>query len=297
MGTERIALHCQPMPAKAATPNSETPFGLLLRSWRTSRHLTQMDLALEAGVSARHLGFLECGRSNPSREMVLILAEALEIPLREQNVLLQAAGFASIFRESDLTAPNMAGIWTALDLILRRHEPFGAIAITSRWDVVMANRPHAMMLTPLVGREIPAYQILEPPRPNVLQLLFAPVGLRQMLANWESVARETLHRARRDALWARDAHLETTVRELSAMLPSVSEVPNRGSAVVLPVELLDRGVTLRFFSTMTTLGAPQDVTLQELRIEAFHPADAATESLAREVFETQLRCSKAPVAL
>ena len=108
------------MPAKARAQKAGTPFGLLLRSWRTSRHLTQMDLALEAGVSARHLGFLECGRSSPSREMLLTLADALEIPLREQNVLLQATGFASVFRESDLTAPDVAGIRTALELILRR---------------------------------------------------------------------------------------------------------------------------------------------------------------------------------
>lgn len=284
------------MPARTATKSADRPFGLLLRSWRTSRHLTQLDLALEAGVSARHLGFLETGRSSASRQMVLTLAEALQIPLREQNVLLQAAGFAPVFRESDLTAPDLAGVWTALDLILRRHEPFGAIAITRRWDVVMANRPHAMMLTPLVGREIPAYQILEPPRPNVLQLLFDPVGLRQMLVNWEAVARETIHRARRDALWARDAHLEATVRELSAMLPSASEAPDRGSAAVLPVEMRDQGMTLRFFTTMTTLGAPQDVTLQELRIEAFHPADVATESRIRETFEAHLRCSTTPAA-
>ena len=132
----------------------------------------------------------------------------------------------------------------------------------------------------------------------MLQLLFASVGLRQMLGNWELVARETLHRARRDALWARDAQLETTVRELGAMLPSVSDAPNRGSTAVLPVDMLDQGVTLRFFSTMTTLGAPQDVTLQELRIEAFHPVDAGTESRVREAFETQLLCSKAaPFAL
>ena len=181
-------------------------------------------------MSARHLGFLECGRSSPSREMVLTLADALEVPLREQNVLLQAAGFAPMFRESDLTGPDISGIRTALDLILRRHEPFGAIAITHRWDVVMANRPQATMLTALVGREIPAYCVLEPPRPNVLQLLFAPVGLRQMLANWEAVARETLHRARRDALWARDGQLEATVREFSATLASVSDVPDRGGA-------------------------------------------------------------------
>src|SRR3990170_6571604 len=139
------------MPIRAATHSSNRPFGPLLRSWRTSRHLTQLDLALEAGVSARHLGFLECGRSSPSREMVLTLADALEVPLREQNVLLQAAGFAPIFRESELTGPDISGTRTALDLILRRHEPFGAIAITHRWDVVMANRPQATMLTALVG--------------------------------------------------------------------------------------------------------------------------------------------------
>ena len=281
------------MPVRAATHSANRPFGPLLRSWRTSRHLTQLDLALEAGVSARHLGFLECGRSSPSREMVLTLADAMEIPLREQNVLLQAAGFAPIFRESDLTGPDISGIRTALDLILRRHEPFGAIAITHRWDVVMANRPQATMLTALVGREICAYCVLEPPRPNVLQLLFAPVGLRQMLANWEAVARETLHRARRDALWARDAQLEATVREFSATLASVSDAPDRGGAAVLPVEVREQETVLRFFSTLTTLGAPQDVTLQELRIEAFHPADPATETRVREAFDARVQCESA----
>ncbi len=279
------------MPAKTGTQNSETPFGMLLRSWRTSRHLTQMDLALDAGVSARHLGFLECGRSNPSRQMVLTLANALDIPLRDQNALLQSAGFAPLFRESDLSAAAVADIRTALELILRRHEPFGAIAITRRWDVIMANRPQAMMLTALAGREVPAYHVIEPPRPNVLQLLFAPEGLRQMLVNWELVARETLHRARRDAQWARDLQLEAIVRELNASLPSVSEAPDRGSTAVLPVDMRGEGGTLRFFSTMTTLGAPQDVTLQEIRIEAFHPVDVATECRVREAFEAQVRTS------
>lgn len=276
------------MRARRLVDTAGGAFGTLLRRWRASRRLTQLQLALEADVSARHLGFLECGRARPSREMVLVLAAALEVPLREQNLLLQAAGFAPIFRETDLAAPQMAGIRTAIELILRGHEPSGAIAMTHRWDVVMANRPQAMTLTALVGYEIPAFRVLDPPRPNVLTLLFEPQGLRQMLVNWEAVARETLNRARRDAVWARDARLDATVRELAATLPPIAESPDYGTAAVLPVDVRQDDTTLRLFSTVTTLGAPQDVTLQELRIEAFHPADTATERVIRESF-AQLR--------
>ncbi len=277
------------MRASTAIDTSNGPFGPLLRSWRASRRLTQLELSLEAGVSARHLGFLECGRARPSREMVVTLADALEVPLREQNVLLQAAGFAPIFRETDLAASEMIGIRTALELILRGHEPFSAMAITRRWDVVMANRPQAMTLTGLVGREIPAFRLLDAPRPNALRLLFEPSGLRQMLVNWDAVARETLNRARRDALWARDTHLEATVRELSAVLPPAAETTDQGTSAILPVDVRHQESTLRFFSTLTTLGAPQDVTLQELRIEAFYPADAMTERRTREAFENLVR--------
>jgi hypothetical protein len=136
--------------------------------------------------------------------MVLTLAGALAIPLRDQNALLHAAGFASLFPESDLSEPEMATVRTALEMILRSHEPFSALALTRRWDVVMANRPQALMLTGLLGRHVPAFRILDVPRPNMLQLLFAPSGLRQIVTNWEGVAREMLHRARRDAQWARD---------------------------------------------------------------------------------------------
>jgi transcriptional regulator with XRE-family HTH domain len=270
-------------------------FGPLLRRWRSIRRMSQLDLALSAEVSARHVSFLESERASPSRRMVLTLAESLELPLREQNLLLQAAGFAPLFRESRLDAPEMAAVRRTLELILRAHEPYRAVALTRHWDVVMANRPQAAALSALTGKTVPAFAVLDPPRPNLLRLLFSP-ALRSLLVNWEVVARIALGRAHREAIWSRDQELEDLAGELAEQLPAAaaaSTLDDTGMAFI-PVEMRSGDVTLRFLSSITTLGAPQDVSLQELRIEAYLPADDVTDRQARRESEELDRLGPLP---
>lgn len=216
--------------------------------------------------------------------MVLTLADALELPLREQNLLLNAAGFAPIFRESALDAPEMAAVRRTLELILRGHEPYRALALTRRWDVVMANRPQAEVLSALTGSAVPAFAVLPLPRLNLLRLLHAP-ALRSILVNWETVARIVVARAQREAVWARDQELEALLREVSATpSPDATSLGEEASAPIVPLEVRSDAGTLRFLSTITTLGAPQDVFLQELRIEAYYPADEFTDQEVRKDF-------------
>jgi transcriptional regulator with XRE-family HTH domain len=260
----------------------------MLREWRLARRRSQLDLALEAEVSARHLSFLETGRAQPSREMVLLLASVLEVPLRERNGLLQAAGFAPAYRETGLSDPAMAEMAAALRLILRQHEPFPAVALDRHWNRVMANEPYLSTLRLLLGGDatfgVAAYEVLPAPRANVLRALFDPSGVRPHIANWDQVARHVLARLRREAAFEGDAETEELLADLvrASGLPALSEVlPDGPQAMVIPVEIRAGPRLLRFFTTITTLGAPQDITLAELRIEAFHPADAATEVAMR----------------
>jgi transcriptional regulator with XRE-family HTH domain len=262
------------------------PFGRLLREWRSARRRSQLELALEAEVSARHLSFLETGRAQPSREMVLLLGSVLEVPLRERNALLQAAGFAPAYRETDLSEPAMAEMVAALRLLLRQHEPFVAMALDRHWNLVMANQAYLGMLRMLLGETaagLAAYEVLPPPRLNVPLALFDPAGLRPHVANFDEVARDVLDRVRREASVG-DAGAQALLADLERALGggALGESPPRAhQAMVIPVEIRAGAGVLRFFTTITTLGAAQDVTLAELRIEAFHPADAATEAAVR----------------
>jgi len=262
-------------------------FGRLLREWRSLRRRSQLDLSLDAEISARHLSFLETGRAQPSREMVLLLASVLEVPLRERNALLQAAGFAPAYRETGLSEPAMAEMVGALRLILGQHEPFPARALDRHWDLVMINDAYRDMLGRIFGTpcDLATYDVLVAPRINVLRVLFDPGGVRPYIANWDEVARDVLARVRREAAFDGDAETVALLAELarSSGLPvcSVSSLAPR--AMVIPVEVRSGTDLLRFFTTLTTLGAPQDITLAELRIEAFHAADAATEAAMRAI--------------
>lgn len=268
-----------------STTTGDVPaVGPLLRRWRTSRGLSQLDLALAAGVSTRHLSFLETGRSRPSREMLLALSTVLDVPLRERNALLQAAGFAAVYRETSLDDPQMAGMLQALRLILRQHEPLAAVAMDRNWDVVMANEAYTRFLGMLMpAAPLPApFAVAPRPRLNALKMLFDPRAVRPHVLNWPRLARDLLMRVHREAMAGAS-------RALLDELLSCPEVPAdwrepdlaAPPSLVLPVELRLGEWTARFFTTLTTLGAPQDVTLQELRIESFHAADAATEQLVR----------------
>jgi transcriptional regulator with XRE-family HTH domain len=267
-------------------PEPAAAVGPLLKRWRNARRMSQLDLALTAGVSARHVSFLETGRSRPSRDMLLALAGVLDVPLRDRNALLQAAGFAPAYRETALTDPAMSDIRQALELILRQHEPFGAIAMDGAWNIVMANEAYTRFVSALApGMKLPPpMTFAAPPRVNAMRLLFEQDGLRRHLVNWPQIARELLARLSREAAGA-DERAGALLQQLlrTPGVPGDWQEPELDAplSLVLPVAVALGDFTARFFTTITTLGAPQDVTLQELRIESFHAADAATAQMIR----------------
>lgn len=263
-----------------ATPS----FGDLLRHWRVSRHLSQLALALEAEVSARHVSFLETGRARPSRDMLLTLSNVLDVPLRERNVLLQAAGFAPVYRETSLDDPRMSHVRAALELLLKQHDPRSALAFDRHWDIVMVNASYVRFLTAVLGRApsgLSPLTVTRPPRLNLLELVFDPHGVRQVIVNWEPIAKALLNEAYHSAAWACDQRMRDRVVKLLAYpgVPAHWREPDLDSSnmLILPLELNLHGRIARMFSTVTTLGRPQDVTVQELSIEAFFPADAESE--------------------
>jgi transcriptional regulator with XRE-family HTH domain len=268
-----------------------TDFGRLLRRWRLARGMSQLDLALNADVSARHISFIETGRSAPSREMVALLSDTLAMPLRQRNALLQAAGYAPIYRETSFDEPEMAGMLQALRLILEQHGPLGgAVAFDRRHDLVMANSSFLRISRLLLGEQRTALQPLRvppPPRPNLVRLLFDPEGFRPHIANWAEVARELLARVRHEAAASQDPAIHELLQDVLAYpgVPADWRQPDldAGGAMVLPVEIRLPQGTVRLFSTLTTLGTARDITLQELCIESFHAADDASRRLVESL--------------
>ena len=250
--------------------------GPLLRRWRTARGLSQLALAEQAEVSTRHISYVENGRSQPSREMVLVLASALDVPLRERNALLVAAGFAPVYRESGIAEPQMSHVRRALDLIMERQEPFPAIVVDRGWNLVMSNKGAQRML----AHAPPDYAALGAHARNALHLLFHPMGMRRFVVNWEEVSRVLVARLAREA--QADEELGSLVASLMAYpgMPQAFREPAPADAnqVMVPMHTRNDGVELRLFTTVTTLGTPMDITAQELRIECYYPADEATEA-------------------
>jgi transcriptional regulator with XRE-family HTH domain len=256
-------------------------FGPLLSQWRRLRGKSQLDLAFEAAVSPRHVSFVETGRSKPSREMVLTLATALNVPLRERNTLLLAAGYAPVYRETRLDAPELEPAQRALDLILKHQEPYPAVVLDGQWDLLRANDAAGRLFSRLLGRGPEG-------RPNVLRLMFDERFLRPYVTNWNEVAGDLIQRAHREAVGGtpNDA-LQRVLKEVLAY-PGVPERfgsfdPNVALAPFVPIAFEKGDLTCRYFSLVTTLGTPQDVTLQELRVESFFPADAQTERAAAKL--------------
>jgi transcriptional regulator with XRE-family HTH domain len=253
--------------------------GELLRDWRRQRHLSQLDLSIEAEVSSRHLSFVETGRAKPSRELLLHLAEHLEVPLRERNALLLAAGFAPVYRETPMDAEEMAPVRAALDKILAGHEPFPALAVDSRWDLISANDAALGLLSVGVAPEL-----LAPPV-NAMRVTLHPDGLAPRIGNFEEYSAHLLLRLHRQALLSQDPAIADLLDELRGY-PGVVQ---HTSAAVEPVALLfsplrieaPDGGDLVFFSTLATFGTALDITLAELSIEQFFPADAATAAALR----------------
>jgi transcriptional regulator with XRE-family HTH domain len=256
------------------------PVGDLLREWRQRRRLSQLDLALEADISTKHLSFVESGRAQPSREMVLHLAERLEVPLRERNVLLVAAGFAPVFRERPLSDPALASARHAIDVVLKGHEPYPALAVDRHWTMVAANAAVGALIAGIAPSQ------LEPPV-NVLRLSLHPEGLAPRIANLAEWRAHLLERLRRQVEVSADPVLAKLHEELRAYpVPAAARgrKPTRGgdfADVVVPFRYVTETGTLSFFSTTTVFGTPVDVTLSELALEAFFPADAATAEALR----------------
>jgi transcriptional regulator with XRE-family HTH domain len=250
---------------------SAPPLGILLKDWRQRRRMSQLDLALEAGVSARHLSFLETGRSNPSREMVLHLAEELDLPLRERNRMLLAAGFAPAYDERPLEAPELEPVRRAVAQVLTGIEPFPAAVIDRWWNLVASNRQIGVFL------EGVAPELLEPPA-NVLKVSLHPDGMAPRIANLAEWREHLLSRLRREIAATGDARLTELLEEVSAYpapADRAPDVPPHG-AIAVPLRIHGARRELTFISTVATFGTAVDVTVAELSIEAFFPADAQT---------------------
>jgi transcriptional regulator with XRE-family HTH domain len=251
--------------------------GKLLRDWRGRRRMSQLDLALEANVSARHLSFVETGRSTPSRDLLLALAEHLEIPLREQNTLLLAAGYAPVFAETPLDTDEMAHVRRALDAILSGHEPYPAVIVDRQWEIVASNRAAGVLL------EGVSEELLAPPA-NALRITLHPQGMAPRILNFGEWSAHLLTRLHRQALLSQDPALAELERELLSY-PGVerrSPAPAPAEMLFVPLELrLPNGTELSLFSTLATFGTALDITLEELSIESFFPAGEATEAYLR----------------
>jgi transcriptional regulator with XRE-family HTH domain len=270
MPTAQRVAYLAPMPS--------APIGDLLRDWRQRRRLSQLDLALEAGVSTRHLSFVETGRAKPSPEMVLHLAGELEVPLRERNRLLLAAGYAPVYEERALDEPEMQPVHDAIQLVLDGHDPYPAITVDRGWALVAHNKAAAVIMAGLPE------DLLAPPM-NVLRASLHPDGLAPRIANLGQWKAHLLERLAREAAVTGDPALRALHEELAAYpAPEDAEPAGAASDVVVPLRLRVPGGELRFFSTVTTFGTPVDITVEELSIESFFPADRETADwLRREV--------------
>lgn len=255
--------------------------GRLLKHWRQVQGMSQLDLALEAGSSARHLSFIETGRSRPSREMVLRLSEALSLPLRERNRLLGAAGFSAAYRARSLDDAGFDKVREALEFMLQKQEPYPAIVMNRSFDVLMINQAGAKMLGAL-GLSAPAG---EGP-PNTLRLLLHPEGLRPVIRDWDRAAGHMIERAHRQLKGAEE---NDPLRQLLAEVlayPGVPESfavenPSADALPVLPLEFELDGNVLSWITTVASFGTPQDVTAEEIMVESFFPADEETDKLIR----------------
>jgi len=261
-----------------------SPVGRVLRDWRGLRSMSQLDLALAAEVSSRHLSFVETGRAQPSRELLRRLGEALEIPLRAHNELATAAGFAAPFRETPLAHAELARARQALDLILDKREPYPAIVLDRHWNMMMGNDAAARLFALILPQAFDNGPL------NIMRLMFDPEGARPYVVDWPTVARAMISRARREAATlGPDTESEALIEEMLSYPDVPRDWATPGEADLAPfltVTLEKDGLRLSWFSTMTTFGTAQDITLQELYIESFFPADDDTATLAKHLAES-----------
>lgn len=263
----------------------ELAFGGLLRQWRMQRKLSQLDLALHSDVSQRHLSFLESGRARPSQHMVMQLSDALEIPLRERNTLLQAAGFAPFYRQRGLADTDMVPVQDALTRMLAHHEPYPAVVVDRDFNVLMENRAFIALIG-LFGDPAAVWQACCPDgRRNLLRLTFHAAGARPYIRNFEEVGASMLLRAYRETLANSSAAIQAFIDEVrrDPSIPAQWHLspPTVMPPPVLPLVLGGNGLELRLFSMISTFGTPTDITTDEIRVETFFPADSASEAFLR----------------
>jgi transcriptional regulator with XRE-family HTH domain len=267
-------------PKPTAKP-AANELGVLLRHWRDLRGKGQFDLSLDTGVSQRHISFIESGRSAPGRQTLLEIAQALDIPLRDRNTLLLAAGYAPIYSEGAWNGPEMQSVTGALERMLRQHEPFPAVVMDRYWDVLMTNEAAPRFFNcfiDMAARKTPR---------NLLHLMFDPNGMRPFIANWEAVAKSLFQRVYRESV---GRVIDDRTRALLAALLSYPDVKTEwknpvelSATPVIPIGFVRDDQVLSYFSMVTTVGTPQTIAAQELRIECMFPADAATEAHHRKM--------------
>ncbi|HYS63837.1 MAG TPA: helix-turn-helix transcriptional regulator [Paraburkholderia sp.] len=271
---------------KKASPNE---FGDLLRHWRDMRGISQLDLSFNAGVSQRHISFIESGRSVPSRQMLMDLAQTLDIPLRERNTLLLAAGYAPMYSDGAWNAQEMQSVTKALGRMLRQHEPFPAMVTDRYWNVLMTNESAPRFFNCFIDMAS-----RKGPR-NMLHLIFGPAGMRPFVANWQTVADSLIQRVYRESV---GRVIDDSTRELLAALCAYPDVqpalepgstPGASAAAaampVIPIGFVKDGHVLNYFSMVASVGTPQTVAAQELRIECMFPADEETEARHLEMLD------------
>jgi transcriptional regulator with XRE-family HTH domain len=258
---------------------TSSPFGTRLTEWRERRRESQLSLALAAGVSQRHISFMESGRAQPSREMVVHLSEVLDLPLRARNELLAAAGFAPLYAERPLADAEMRAALAALERIITHHEPFPALVVDRAWRIVMHNRSAGFLMAEVFGDDAPR-ALTTDGQVNFMRMMFEPTQMRPRIRNWGLVAQRLIERLRREAGGDDQSPSARLLRELQATVHATiwAKSEQAGLPPTLNLELQLGSATLRLFNTITTFGTPQDVGLHELRIEMSFPCDVETET-------------------
>jgi transcriptional regulator with XRE-family HTH domain len=261
-------------------------FGSILSEWRALRRLSQLELALTTGISQRHISFVESGRAQPSRDMISKVAEGLDLPLRARNDLFLAAGYAPAYPERRLNVSELRVAREALEKILGHHEPYPALVMDGSWNIVMQNAPASRIVAHCVGEDA-SHQLFPDGALNFMQLMFSPIGLRPHILNWAHTRAVLLNRLRRESAGNPESPSGRLRRQFEADAPIAADEMLRGEGLepMLSLELRVGNSRLRLFNTFTTFGTPQDVLLQELRIDMSFPADEATRRFLESAAE------------
>jgi len=264
----------------------QSNFQGILKHWRGFRKMSQLDLALAADVSQRHVSWLETGRSKPSREMVLRLSEAMEVPLRDRNQILNAAGYAGVFTEKKLDEPTMTPVLSVLTDMLKHHEPYPAMVLDRMWNVRMKNKA-ADILFEITGDPDELWDAVgDNGERNIALLTMHPNGLRQFISNWDQVGGPFQRRLKREAMDSGDTAVMSKYAELEQVVGDLSDLDDgaisQSLLPILPLEFSLGGLNLSLFSVISTFGTAQDITTDELRIETFYPTDESTAKFFSE---------------